>query len=1067
MLSPGRGPWPVGIGAALIASALALTLCVVAPQGALGASPDGGAKRLILSPHPGQRLPARPLLIRLNTGEKKRDLRVRLNGDRIGKYFSGPSRRGIRRLRASASFGLRHGRNRLRVRARGSGGQWRSRTLHFRVRRNRPLAGAGFDRRVAVGARVHLNGRRSRTHLSGSGSGATRSPLHNRWKIVRGPGGRAGASPRGASSPRAHFSLARPGRYVVRLRVRAKDGKVGSDLVEVRADPVPAAAVDTMASGPGGATGIQVGAGEKGFYPAQPRAWAQLVALDRQTLAPVTGGVADLANKSYPCPAAAATPVNAGFLRCVSELTSDLKRLDSHDLAIVSNQPSATEKGTPGYGLEQALAPIGVHKTGFDNAAGLQPGSISAIGVPSAATRQADWNAVAEHTKEGAGRMRDYLVRNNEGQYVFAPSDPIEFNTQAKGSDSGRNVIELGDRRFDTYGGPFLGRGGLQVVVADRRTLAATSQYFPTSDVEVPQIGDIAPLLRRANDGSNFVFVASRGDPSIQVSSSESIRSFRNSALRDIADEIERLGGTRNGIFRALDPGLNDRDSYTLLGWSHAGAGQAVETLGGNTTPPDPNSGTALNSAPLVGTLARTGPNYAFAVESSRSIPSDSSGADPSRGATELTKVAFQLPSAWPERGNAGRTAAIGWIGKQVFGTDDPRGQYWTVPFVKDQFDYAYWTEAAARIGKLDYPNEGAFTDDELGWAKAELQREIGWLVSIHRYLDNLATPFAKGALQSWADFEQIADSVRDKVDVSRDQKVRANAQAVFDGIRELVDVIPGPQAKGVEAANAIYNLVVELIEINGEPAADDFQARADEIGVKLAERLSAAQGMLDRQLPNVISADYEKLKTVGQCTSSDPQVWASCPFDHGDWQYTQDDQASAAKALRSELQIAAYGSLLPAKYTAYQLPLWWRTKVNDDFYGYTALFTHWVPFSGLPGTAQMAKPVYRNIPTYSHSVTGGPQPFGPTEPWKSSGETWQITALGYLSGDGTIIHPWVMHYPEASVTDRLFKTGGDGLGLDPETFFDSNFTPKPLDHYPERDTPTGWCAHPQDPCGG
>jgi hypothetical protein len=1047
-------------------------LALVAAPGALGASPDGGAKRLILSPHQGQRLPARPLLIRLNTGEKKRDLRVRLNGDRIGKYFSGPSRRGIRRLRVSASFGLRHGRNRLRVRARGGGGHWRSRTLRFRVRRNRPLAAAGLDRTVAAGARVYLNGRRSRTHLSGSGFGATRPPLHHRWKIVRGPGGLAGAGLRKASSPRPRFILARPGRYVVRLRVRAKDGKVGSDLVDVRADPVPAAAFDTMALNPGcppacRAVGIQVGEGGEGFYPAKPGAWAQLVALDRQTLAPVTGAVADLANKSYPCPGAAYG--NPAFLNCVAALKSDLSRLDSHHLAIVSNPITGVGgKGTPGYGLELALGRIGVKPTGFDDAPGLLAGSISAIGVPSATAPEAHWHAVTAlqgGEGEGQGRMQDYLIRNNEDGYTFAPSEPIEFNTQASGSDFGKNVIAVGKQRLiaDARRSE---AGGLQVVVADRRTLAATSRFFDTS-FPAGAPADLAALLKQANDGSNLVFIASRGDPSLPTLESEKEYAVYNDNLREIANQIEDLGGTRNGIFKALDPGLNDRHSYSFVGWSHAGAGQGVQTVGANTKTSPLPVGFGLNSAPLAGTLARTGPNYAFAVESSRSIPTDSTGADPSRGATELTKVAFQAPSAWPEQGNDGRGKAIKWIGKQVFGTDDPRGQYWTVPFVKDQFDYAYWTDAAARIGKLDHPNEGAFTEDELGWAKAELQREIGWLVSTHRYLDNLSTPFAEGQLQSWTDFEQIANSVRDKVEVSRDQKVHANTRAVFDGIRELVDVIPGPQAKGVEAANAIYNLVVDLIEINGEPAADDFQARADEIGVKLVDRLNAAQGMLDRQLPNVISTDYEKLKTVGQCASSDPQVWASCPFDHGDWQYTQDDQRSAAKALRSELQIAAYGSLLPAKYTAYQLPPWWRTKVNDDFYGYTLGPRYWFPFSGLPDTAQMAKPIYRNIPTYSHTVTGGPQTFGPPEPWKSSGETWQITALGYLEGDGTIIHPWVMHYPEASVTDRLFKTGGDGLGVDRETFFDRNFTPKPLDHYPERDTPTGWCANAQAPCGG
>lgn len=150
--------------------------------------------------------------------------------------------------------------------------------------------------------------------------------------------------------------------------------------------------------------------------------------------------------------------------------------------------------------------------------------------------------------------------------------------------------------------------------------------------------------------------------------------------------------------------------------------------------------------------------------------------------------------------------------------------------------------------------------------------------------------------------------------------------------------------------------------------------------------------------------------------------------------------------------------ALLPARYTAWQLPPWRRKKVSNDFYGMTAFF-HFAPFSGLPDTAQMARPIFRNFPTYSHQVTG--------PPWHSSGETWQITALGCLTGQGVFGSPWEMHPPPASITDHLFKPASSGgLGLDPETFFDQNFTPKPLEHYPELDTPTGWCADDGTSCG-
>ena len=113
-------------------------------------------------------------------------------------------------------------------------------------------------------------------------------------------------------------------------------------------------------------------------------------------------------------------------------------------------------------------------------------------------------------------------------------------------------------------------------------------------------------------------------------------------------------------------------------------------------------------------------------------------------------------------------------------------------------------------------------------------------------------------------------------------------------------------------------------------------------------------------------------------------------------------------------------------------------------------------PFDGLPDSAQYAKPIFRNLPSYGHTITRDSN-----GRYHSSGETWEVNALGYLTGSGLITDRWLMHYPSADVTEPIFKSvGAGGLGADPESFFDRYFpNPATLDHYPERDTPTGWCA--------
>jgi hypothetical protein len=1042
--------WATGLGAAL--------MLVVVPS-ALAAAPHSAPKRLVLSPRPGQTVAARPLAIRIHTGDRGRVLRVSLNGQAIGRYFSPPSRRGVRRLSASSTFGLRHGSNRLDVAFRGARGGLRSRTVRFQVRRNRPLAGAGFDRRVAVGARVYLSGHRSRSHIAGSGSGASSSfRLRHRWQLVRAPGGRVlGAGVRGARSQRPRLVVRKPGKYVLRLRVRAADGRVGSDLVDVRADPPPAEPVDTMASGPNGATGVKVGTD---FYPAQPGTWAQLVTLDRATLEPVTGKVADLANKSYPCPGAAYG--DPSFLKCTAALSADLNRLDGHDLVIVSNPLStAGAKGTPAYGVYPALGRIGVSQAGFNSQQGLLPGSISAIGVPGTASGKGDWHAVATSKGEGEGRMRDYLIRNNEGDYVFAPSDRVDFNTQAAGSTEAAgvghavNVLQVGDQRFsEDLGGS---QGGLQVVVLDAQTLAGSSHWYATSNGSaagvISQLDSMRDLLKDANaSGRDLVFIASRGLPALDPGANESQWGTIASDLQSIADQVELLGGTRNGIFGALDPKLSQDNSYTLVGSSRAGGGNGQESLVPGT--PSKPGDSALSLAPMSGTLARTGPNYGFVVQAAPAVGAQQvgGGPNPATAAAELNGLLVQAPTAWPEQGNSSRRAAIAYVGRKVFGTDDPRAQYWTVIYKPGT-----WDGYSERIGKLEYPGGGpGFSKGDLTWAKPELQKEIGWLENIHGYLENLAQPFSKTELQNWAAFEQISNSIRDQVGVGVDQKTIATQKALWQGFRYVLGAIP-KAGEAFHAADAIYETVMQLVEINGEPAEDDFQAKADELGKKLAERLTAEESMLIRQVPNTIAADYGKLRAAGSCTSTDPKEWAACPFDHADWEFTQDDQANAARALVPGMEAWAYGSLLPTRYNLYRLPPWWRTTVGDnkDFYGRTFGQSFW-PFDGLPASAQVAKPIYRNLPTAGHTLTSHG-----LDPWTSSGDTWQIYALGYLTGDGTITSRWLMHYPSAGVTDPIFKpVDQGGLGANPESFFDRYF-PKvsTLDHYPERDTPTGWCV--------
>jgi hypothetical protein len=629
----------------------------------------------------------------------------------------------------------------------------------------------------------------------------------------------------------------------------------------------------------------------------------------------------------------------------------------------------------------------------------------------------------------------------------------------------------------------------------------------------IDQLGQMRRMIADANDSPHpeLVFIVSLGDPSIgyyNLPSRDGPDTGVNQAVQQLTDQVEQLGGTRNAFYKTLtnnDP----NSSYTLVSLANSGGGRGDEAL--QRGPFFTN--VPLNTTPISGTLAPAGPAGTFEVQGTPRMGPEASGPDPSLGAQELSQVAFQSPTPWPEQNSnlypdaadrARKQAAIGWIGNKVLGTPDIRGQYWTYRLTQSGgFDVNHWTDVGQAIHGLTYPSDvtsdscpatppshPGFCPGDLEWAQTELAGpesskppspvagEIGWLINTNDYLGALAEPFKAGTqLTSWADLHNIAESINSKVNVPASTPItKINFTAIFDFARGILEVAP-EVGEAVIALNTIYDLVSDITEVEvghqDVPAGDDFSAKESEMGVELAKRMDAAQEMLNRGLPNVIASDYGKLSVVGACSATVLADPSQCPYPLSDWQPGQDDQKDARDAFINSTRAWAYSQLLPVKYSLFQLPDWWQASVSDnnDFYRYPCGADHSAcnPFNGEPATAQFAKPIYRNMPTYAHTLRV--VPFQARSTWESSGDTWRIYALGQL--DKSNPDDWKMGLPGSEVTDKLFQPINKNdliegpLGVDPETFFDRYFTPVPLEHYPTTDYDMGWCQNGHQPCGG
>ncbi len=805
----------------------------------------------------------------------------------------------------------------------------------------------------------------------------------------------------------------------------------------------------------GGQVGVAIvgpTAATSAFYPADPTKWLQVVVLSRQNLSLVS-------NTNYDCPEATSNPYPVAVAKltpCIEKVKADLAKLPATDLVIATNPPpiGGSYDTQPPNGMFRALgAGIGVQAWNWWNeSANIVRGTFSAIGYGKGhlmVEHPSLYSTDVPEPQQRSGAITGNLVRDNDGNYTFDPGERLTFNTQAPGSNADQNVIEVGDHRFvqpiPNHATPH--RGGFEVLVVDSRTLDGESKYFrfdtyPQRIAE--QLQAMRDMLAKANQASavpfsapKLVFVVSRGNPSFQNDNGEVAASDEvDRTLTIVTDQIEGMGGTRSRFFVATDPAFSGGGSFTLVSIAGSQRGTGAELSG--PAPADKLNGP--NTVPLEGTLARTGTYDQYQVQTDDRV---ATGESISKGITELLQTAGQAPTPWPETGNPGRTAAVQYLGNAVLGTPDPRGQYWTATY-----DSTKWRDIAAQISGLSYPCCGfTFSAENLSWAQQELVKEIGWLISEHTYLNALAQPFAKEQLTSWAALQQIAANINAKVQPDPNRKAKLVASAVFNYAVDIGEETP-LIGHAIGVANAIYTVATEIASINGERVEEPFEVPVADAGDALAKRLEAAQTFLTSQLPNVIASDYDRLKTVGACGSELVSIQADCPFDLRDWQYTQDDQRAAAKGVEESAKIAAYGALLPVKYTAWLLPQSPHTDANNRFAGrpIPVIGECFYPFATEPASAQFAKPIYRRIPFYND-------------------DRWEITALGYLTGSGKLSDRWDMHVPDGSVTDELFH-----LGVNKEEFFDRFFFPGArLEHFPEDTTPTGWdlgCTRGQAPSG-
>jgi hypothetical protein len=893
---------------------------------------DLAAAAVIEKPRSGQTVRAHPVKLVVGAGPEYGDLKARLNGVRIGELFRRkPGNERV--LSASASHGLRRGRNVLRVAAR-IGSRVRRETVRFTVAHHRHMADAGRDRRVGVGARLKLSGDVDRDRRG--------APIAaRRWKLVGTPrrsrlavGSRLARGGRGAATALSSFRPDVLGHYTLQFKVAAGPSST-TDSVTIDAVPEnQLVEVDTAVEKDGASPwGIRVGdqsfpappmrsAGGQSTFVGSSTLWThyaslwQVVVLDRANLGfksnttygwctgtPGTGFCLKGENgEPALVPGEGGQPDgSAGALK------QRLADLGQERVVVATNHYDADQAwGHPDTGqfATGALSEIGFPASspaglGADNA------SAAVVGVPGMPPGDADYLVIGN-----GARMHGYLSPDPLNHFGFLPASRESFDTRtASGcgsTDPNQCGVDQAVAGHKISGTLQSGEGGYLVSAFDGHDLEpAGSQLFETAGG-----GDAARFRENAQAMTKFLADANSDGYLVLVTSVRTPGLGQNplaSAGIDkatwvaLADAVKGAGGTRHAFNNAASPPGSD---YTLIGRGGAGEGNGDEEVGAD--------------ARLAGALV---PDNASVF---RPLGVISEGAP----AEALNKLVVQAPSeewALGAATDAGARRAFSYIGNKAGMTTNPRAAYAQSLHTEDDAQLKL-----DLVDGVDMPRDAEFTDAEFTTAKAQLKRELTQVANVRLYLERLASPGTAAGHEAWEDASILADRIQGDL-AARD----AAAKLSFDPFTLVVALLNfagaaagdpelGTMIKVLAGSTQSAKVLFEANYAGSSPTPSSPQISADDLAKTLEDDAKQTQ-LSYLRMGDVIVTDPRKLEVVGtygNCTS---------PCDVGYDEYSTDSLEPAAAMASRALDRTLYGSLVPLSYPVWDTSIPNGTTRNPD----------------------------------------------------------------------------------------------------------------------------------------
>lgn len=238
-----------------------------------------------------------------------------------------------------------------------------------------------------------------------------------------------------------------------------------------------------------------------------------------------------------------------------------------------------------------------------------------------------------------------------------------------------------------------------------------------------------------------------------------------------------------------------------------------------------------------------------------------------------LMEVAYQDPQAWPPLapnaapGEAAAAQSFICTALNFCQLADSCSQ------LRECFWQKYgseWSDKRTSLVALPYQQSKDFTEATYNVVRAELVKEIGWVVSVQGYVRRLQEPLDRSAVGSYVDLQDVGDKIYNALQPDPVNNSTSWILGLVGKVISLGSFAGPPASAGAAGLAAVFGLGSYLSNKQGQPIlGTEIKVKSRALAQEMLDRLQLAR-KTTTGLGMLIVSDYGKLAAAYRHIDSD-----------------------------------------------------------------------------------------------------------------------------------------------------------------------------------------------------